>query len=105
MEVRGETPGQSEPSSNFTPVSDRAPKKSDNPNVIGLNETLEPEHPDIADVGFLDLYRYATPVDFLILAISTFASVAGGAVIPWMTVSLFIFLISLLISKRHLDYL
>jgi hypothetical protein len=91
MEVRSETASQSEPSSNFIPIPDQAHKKSDNPNAVSLNETLEREHLDIANVGLFDLYRYATPVDLLILAISTFASVAGGAAIPLMTVSLFIF--------------
>ncbi|KAE9372742.1 ABC transporter [Stipitochalara longipes BDJ] len=67
-------------------MPDQAPKKSDNHDVVGLNETLEGEHPEITNVGIFDLYRYATPVDLLILAISTFASVAGGAVIPLMTI-------------------
>ncbi|RFU33291.1 hypothetical protein B7463_g3069, partial [Scytalidium lignicola] len=37
-------------------------------------------------VGFFGLYRYASVLDLLVLAISTIAAIAGGAAIPLMTV-------------------
>lgn len=39
------------------------------------------ETPNI-DVGFKDLFRYATLKDVLILALSTIAAIAAGAILP-----------------------
>jgi hydroxymethylpyrimidine/phosphomethylpyrimidine kinase len=38
-------------------------------------------------IGFFGLFRYATTLDKIILGISVLAAIAGGAVIPLMTVS------------------
>ena len=38
-------------------------------------------------VTFRTLYRYATKVDLLIIAVSSVCAIAGGAVMPLMTVS------------------
>ena len=40
----------------------------------------------VIKVGFLTLYRYATRNDIIIIAISAFCAIAGGAVMPLMTV-------------------
>ena len=41
--------------------------------------------PDVK-VGYFRLYRYATPLDYLFLAISVLCSIAGGAAMPLMTI-------------------
>lgn len=40
-------------------------------------------------VGFATLYRYATRNDIIIIVISAFCAIAGGAVLPLMTVSIY----------------
>ena len=40
----------------------------------------------VVKVNYRTLYRYATPTDFAIVAISSFCAIAGGAVLPLMTV-------------------
>lgn len=56
---------------------------------------LTPHEKDILDrqlsleevkIGFFGLFRYATTVDKIVLGISVLAAIAGGAVIPLMTV-------------------
>lgn len=52
-------------------------------------------------VTFLTLYRYATRNDIIIIVISCICAIAGGAIMPLMTVSIWSFLsIYSLISSR-----
>ena|SRR6266498_4105268 len=39
-------------------------------------------------IGFFGLYQYATTIDLIVLGISTVCAIAGGAIIPLLTVSL-----------------
>lgn len=45
-------------------------------------------HIPTVEVGFTTLYRYATRNDIIIIVISAFCAITGGAVMPLMTVSL-----------------
>ena len=100
-EKQGQLPSSSESSSSF---EDLKPEKFDS-HVIKVNEVKEgdeayahlPDHEkdivrkqlDIPEVSvtFKTLFRYATRNDLIIIVISCICAIAGGAVMPLMTVS------------------
>jgi ATP-binding cassette, subfamily B (MDR/TAP), member 1 len=63
--------------------SDPLEKLSETERAILKRQTDQPE----VQIGYFGLFRYTTTLDKLIMAVSAFCAIAGGALMPLMTVS------------------
>lgn len=103
--VEAEEKQRPESSSQSSSDDDVNVKKLDS-RIVKVRDSLEgdaafahlPEHeqailkkqldiPTVA-INYIKLYRYATRVDLIIIAISSLCAIIGGAVLPLMTVSI-----------------
>ena len=65
--------------------SDPSPKESDS--KIELSQAAGPDNEvSTSDVTYLSLFRYGTRLDILGLVISSIFAIAGGAILPTLTV-------------------